>query len=169
MRESFHRGQRDCQCFGKRTILYRHHALETNLASRWEGVGFPRPSGKSGGSANSPGSSSATSPEVPLNSNPKVPRKFPATSRKFPALPRKFPRLTRRSAPSSRKPETLSRLPKTSSERSLQPHPPLAGVSLALQARNPQKSLRESLLGYAGSGLPQGPFLKTILTPSRLG
>ena len=42
--------------------------LETNLASRWEGVRFPRASGKSpdlpGSFPNFPGSFSATSPEV---------------------------------------------------------------------------------------------------------
>ena len=42
--------------------------VKTNLASRWEGVGFPRASGKSpdltGSFPNFPGSFSATSPEV---------------------------------------------------------------------------------------------------------
>ena len=71
--------------------------LETNLASRWEGVRLPRASGKSpdfpGSSPNFPGSFSATSPEVlplwNLTAIPEVPRKFPELPRKFPK--RKFP------------------------------------------------------------------------------
>ena len=79
-------------------ILIPIRCLETNLASRWEGVRLPRASGKS---PDFPGSS-RTSPEVfgdfpgssltvELNSNPEVPRKFPKPPRKFPKLPRKFP------------------------------------------------------------------------------
>ena len=50
------------------TVELREKFLETNLASRWEGVRLPRASGKSpdfsGSSPNFPGSFSATSPEV---------------------------------------------------------------------------------------------------------
>ena len=72
--------------------------LETNLASRWEGVRLPRASGKSldfpGSSPNFPGSFSATSPEVLSLWNLTAiqgSRKFPRLPRKFPGLPRKFP------------------------------------------------------------------------------
>ena len=73
-------------------------SLETNLASRWEGVRLPRASGKSPGF---PGSSPklprkffsdfpGSSLSVELNSNPGVPREFPELPRKFLKLPRKF-------------------------------------------------------------------------------
>ena len=98
--------------------------LETNLASRWEGVRLPRASGKSpdfpGSSPNFPGSFSATSPgsslTVELNSNPEVPRKFPKLPRKFPKTSPEVPGLPRRSASFSGKPDTLSRLTKTFSD-----------------------------------------------------
>ena len=68
--------------------------LETNLASRWEGVRVPQASGKS---PDFPGSSPnffpGSSLTVELNSNPEVPRKFPKLPRKFPKLPQKFPDL----------------------------------------------------------------------------
>ena len=74
------------------------HFLETNLASRWEGVqaplsfwevpGLPRKFPKLPRKffGDFPGSSLT----VEFNSNPGVPQKFPELPRKFPKLPRKF-------------------------------------------------------------------------------
>ena len=98
--------------------------LETNLASRWEGVRLPRASGKSpdfpGSSPKLPqkffGDFPGGSLAVELDGKPGVPRKFPRLPRKFPRLLRKFPRLPRRSAPFSGKPDTLSWLAKTFSD-----------------------------------------------------
>ena len=89
--------------------------LETNLASRWEGVRLPRASWKSSdfpGSAPNflkvfgdfPGSSLT----VELYSNPGVPRKVSQT---FPEVPRTSPAVSRTSpevSPFSGKPDTLS-------------------------------------------------------------
>ena len=65
--------------------------LDTNLASRWEGVRLSRASGKSPDFA---GSFPATSPEVlslwNLTAIQRLPGNF-LTFRKFPRLPRKFP------------------------------------------------------------------------------
>ena len=62
--------------------------LETNLASRWEGVRLPRASGKSpdfpGSSPNFPGSFSATSPEVLSLWNLTAIQRFPGSSPNFP-------------------------------------------------------------------------------------
>ena len=104
--------------------------LETNLASRWEGVRLPRASGKSPdfprSSPHFPGSFrkffgnfTGSSLTVELYSNPEVPRKFPRLPRKFPRLPRKFPGLPRRSAPFSGKLDTLFWLTKTWKRASL--------------------------------------------------
>ena len=66
--------------------------LETNLASRWEGVRLPWASGKS---PDFPGSFSAT---VELNSNPGLPWKFPRlpwSSPDFPGSSPDFPRTSK--------------------------------------------------------------------------
>ena len=90
------------------------HVLETNLASRWEGVRLPRawisqkfPQLPRNFSGDFPGSSLT----VELNSNPEVPRKFPKLPRKFPDFPG--------GQPLSLGPDTLSWLTKTFSETSL--------------------------------------------------
>ena len=66
--------------------------LETNLASRWEGVRLPRASGKSpdfpGSSPNFPGSFSVTSPEVLSLWNFTAIQGFPGS---FPDFPGSFP------------------------------------------------------------------------------
>ena len=66
--------------------------LETNLASRWEGVRLPRASGKSpdfpGSSPNFPGSFSATFPEVLSLWNLTAIQGFPGS---FPDFPGSFP------------------------------------------------------------------------------
>ena len=79
--------------------------LETNLASRWEGVRLPRASGSPRASPEVPqtspkffGDFPGSSLTVERYSNPGVPRKFPRLPRKFPGLPRKFPTLPWRSA-----------------------------------------------------------------------
>ena len=99
--------------------------LETDLASRWEGIRLPRAFWEVPGLPRKfpklprkffgdfPGSSLTVEP----NSNPGVPRKFPRLPRKFPGLSRKFPGLPRRSAPFFGKPDTLSRLAKTFSAK----------------------------------------------------
>ena len=72
-----------------KTVKNYGGSLETNLASRWEGVRLPRASGKSpdfpGSSPNFPGSFSATSPEVSQTS-PEVPRTSPEVSRTSPEV-----------------------------------------------------------------------------------
>ena len=80
--------------------------LETNLASRWEGVrpppsfwevpGLPRKFPELPRKLF--GDFPRSSLTVELYSNPGVPRKFPRLPRKFPGLPRRFPGLPRRSA-----------------------------------------------------------------------
>ena len=89
-----------------RPLAKAEYELETNLASRWEGVRLPRASPEVPGLPRKfpklprkffgdfPGSSLT----VELYSNPGVPRKFPGLPRKFPGLPRKFPGLPQRSA-----------------------------------------------------------------------
>ena len=66
--------------------------LETNLGSRWEGVGLPRASGKSpdfpGSSPNFPGSSLATSPELLPLSNLTAIQRFAEVSQTSPEVPR---------------------------------------------------------------------------------
>ena len=78
--------------------------METNLASRWEGIRLPRTSGKSpnfpGSSPNFWGSSSATSPEVLSLWNLTAIQGFPGGFPDFPDVPRRFRGLPRRSAPS---------------------------------------------------------------------
>ena len=88
-------------CF--RTFFPRFHAfflvftllLETNLASRWEGVRLPRASGKSpdfpGSSPNFPGSFSATSPEVLSLWNFTAIQGFPGSFPDFPGSSPDFP------------------------------------------------------------------------------
>ena len=73
--------QRHRKCERGRTEVSGGQDLETNLASRWEGVRLPRASEKS-----------RTSPKVPRTS-PEVPGDFPRSSLKCPEVPRKFPRL----------------------------------------------------------------------------
>ena len=69
--------------------------LETNLASRWEGVRLPRASGKSpdfpGSSPNFPGSFSATSPEVLSLWNLTAIHGFTGSSPDFPGSSPDFP------------------------------------------------------------------------------
>ena len=72
--------------------------LETNLASRWEGVRLPRASGES---PDFPGSFSATSPEVlslwNLTAIQRFPRSFPnfpGSSPNFPGSSRTFPEVS---------------------------------------------------------------------------
>ena len=69
--------------------------LETNLASRWEGVRLPRASGKSpdfpGSSPNFPGSFSATSPEVLSLWNSTAIQGFPGSFPDFPGSSPDFP------------------------------------------------------------------------------
>ena len=76
-------------------------ALETNLASRWEGVRLPRASGKSpdfpGSSPNCPGSFSATSPEVLSLWNLTVIQRFPGSFPDFPGGSPNFPGSSRTS------------------------------------------------------------------------
>ena len=71
--------------------FFATNLLETNLASRWEGVRLPRASGKSpdypGSSPNFPGSFSATSPEVLSLWNLTAIQRFPGS---FPDLPESF-------------------------------------------------------------------------------
>ena len=97
---------------------HRHrncHHLETNLASHWEGVRLPRPSGKSpdfpGSSPNFPGSFSATSRKsfhCGTLQQSRVPQKFPRLPPKFPGgSPGSFPDFPEVS-PFSGKPDTLS-------------------------------------------------------------
>ena len=72
-----------------------HPPLETNLASRWEGVRLPRASGKSpdfpGSSPNFPGSFSATSPEVLSLWNFTAIQGFPGSFPDFPGSSPDFP------------------------------------------------------------------------------
>ena len=87
--------------------------VDTNLASRWEGVRLHRASGKStdfpGSSLSFRGSSPATSLEVLPLWNLTVPRKFPRLSQKFPDFPGGQPS-------SLKKPDILFRLTKTFSD-----------------------------------------------------
>ena len=70
-------------------------ALETSLASRWEGVRLPRASGKPpdfpGSSPNFLGSFSATSPEVLSLWNLTAIQRFPGSSPNFPRSSPNFP------------------------------------------------------------------------------
>ena len=80
-------------------LLDSSHRLETNLASRWEGVRLLRVSGKApdfpGSSPTFPGSFSATSPEVVSLWNLTAIQRFPGSVPNLPGsspkLPWKFP------------------------------------------------------------------------------
>ena len=80
---------------GRPVILVPEYMLETNLASRWEGVGLPRASGKSpdfpGSSPNFPGSFSATSPVVLSLWNLTAIQGFPGSFQDFPGGSPDFP------------------------------------------------------------------------------
>ena len=71
--------------------------LETNLASRWEGVRLPRASEKSpdfpGSSPNFPGSFSTTSPEVLSLWNLTAIQRFPGSFPNFPGSSPNFPEI----------------------------------------------------------------------------
>ena len=76
-------------------------SLETNLASRWEGVRLPRASGKSpdfpGSSPNLRGSFSATAPEVLSLWNLTAIQRFPGSFPNFPGSSPNFPGSSRTS------------------------------------------------------------------------
>ena len=82
--------------FGGCSSHRSYTTLETNLASRWEGVRLPRASGKSldfpGSSPNFHGSSSATSPEVLRLWNLTAIQRFPGSFPNFPGSSPNFPR-----------------------------------------------------------------------------
>ena len=76
-------------------VVLPQPSLETNLASRWEGVRLPRASGKSpdfpGSSPNFPGSFSATSPEVLSLWSFTAIQGFPGSFPDFPGSSPNFP------------------------------------------------------------------------------
>ena len=82
----------DSRCEKKFEIAFE---LETNLASRWEGVRLPWASGKSpdfpGSSPNFPGSFSVTSPEVLSLWNLTAIQGFPGSFPDFPGSSPDFP------------------------------------------------------------------------------
>ena len=88
-------GNRQSLAFSKRD------QLETNLASRWEGVRLPPASGKSpdfpGSFPNFPGSFSATSPDVLSLWNETAIQRFPGTFPNFPGSSPNFPGSSRTS------------------------------------------------------------------------
>ena len=83
--------------FVKRRTCYKPQnlPLDTNFASRWEGVRLPRASGKSpdfpGSSPNFPGSFSTTSPEVLSLWNLTANQRFPGSFPNFPGSSPNFP------------------------------------------------------------------------------